>query len=86
MKIGRKNPTPKNNEFVVLLHGIMRSKTDMLPMKHYLEKPGYDTLNILYPSRKKNLEDLTNFVEEKIRNAKNYSEKILNYPPVHRSG
>jgi pimeloyl-ACP methyl ester carboxylesterase len=86
MKIERKKPAPKNGEFVVLLHGIMRSKTDMLPMKHYLEKQGYDTLNILYPSRKKNLEDLTNFVEEKIRASKNYNDDKKLHFVTHSMG
>jgi esterase/lipase len=70
----------KKNEFVVLLHGILRSKTDMLPLRNYLEKHGYETLNILYPSREKNLEDLTDFVDEKIKSAENYNSKMtLNF-------
>ena len=63
-----------NKGFVVLLHGILRSKTDMLPMLLYLKKNGYDGANILYPSRKKTLEDLTDFVEEKLRAHPGYSD------------
>lgn len=58
---------------VILLHGILRSKTDMLPMALFLKDRGYKTLNILYPSRKKTLQDLTDFVHEKIQGWKNYS-------------
>ena len=32
----------------------------------YLESKGYETLNILYPSREQNLEDLSDFVHGKI--------------------
>jgi pimeloyl-ACP methyl ester carboxylesterase len=55
-----------NKELVILLHGILRSKFDMLPMSRYLRFKGYDTINILYPSREMSLEDLTEFVHTKI--------------------
>ena len=69
------------NELVVLLHGILRSKTDMLLLNNFFEKNGYDTLNILYPSREKSLEDLTEFVHEKIQNCPHYhgTNTILNF-------
>ena len=38
----------------------------MLPLASYFEKRGYDTLNILYPSRERNLEDLRDFVDAQI--------------------
>jgi pimeloyl-ACP methyl ester carboxylesterase len=67
-------------DYVVLLHGILRSKTDMLPLAAYLKKNGYDVLNILYPSRKKSLEDLVEYIDDKIRRDKNYSpEKTLHF-------
>ena len=65
---------------VVLLHGIMRSKTDMLLLKRFLKKRGFDVANILYPSREMSLEDLTEFVAEKIHKHKHYSpDKPLNF-------
>ncbi len=68
------------NELVIFLHGILRSKTDMLPLSHYMSKQGYDTINILYPSREKSLEDLTEFVKTTIENHPDYSpEKTLNF-------
>ncbi|MDH5722341.1 MAG: alpha/beta hydrolase [Alphaproteobacteria bacterium] len=57
----------KKGETVILLHGILRSKMDMYPITKYLEGKGYDTLNILYPSRQQSLEELTNFIHEKIQ-------------------
>lgn len=53
-------------DLIILLHGILRSKTDMLPLAFYLRRHGYEALNILYPSRKKSLEELTEFIHEKI--------------------
>lgn len=71
---------PQNTEFIVLLHGILRSKIDMLPLSNYLRKNGYDTINILYPSRQKNIEDLTDFVEKEIKAAPGYNDtKTLNF-------
>ena len=71
-------------ELVVLLHGILRSKTDMLPLSRYLQKRGYETLNILYPSRKMSLEDLTSFVADKIDERRKDRQK-LNFV-VHSMG
>lgn len=56
----------KNPEIVVLLHGIFRSKLDMHPMAKFLEGKGYKAINILYPSREQSLEDLSDFVHQKI--------------------
>ena len=72
------NSQPK--DIVVLLHGILRSKTDMLMLDKFLEKRGYDTINILYPSREMPLEDLTTFITDKIENNPAYSSsKTLNF-------
>ena len=72
-------PSESPKELIILLHGILRSKTDMLPLTKHLEKRGYGAVNILYPSRKKSLEDLTDFVEEKIR----ASEHFESAPKLH---
>lgn len=57
----------QNSEIVVLLHGIFRSKLDMHPMAKFLEGKGYKTINILYPSREQNLEELSDFIHQKSR-------------------
>ena len=70
----------RHSELAILLHGILRSKTDMLALEHALKKQGYETINILYPSREQSLEDLTAFVHNKIINHAAYSpEKTLNF-------
>ncbi|MCB1591438.1 MAG: alpha/beta hydrolase [Alphaproteobacteria bacterium] len=71
--------TKEDRDLVVLLHGILRHKVDMMPMGLYLEKRGFDTLNILYPSRKQSLEDLTAFVHKKITSDPRYESA----PRIH---
>ncbi len=61
-------------ELIVLLHGILRSKTDMLLLTRFFEKNDYNTLNILYPSREQSLEDLSDFVHDKIINCPHHNE------------
>lgn len=69
-----------SQNFVVLLHGILRSKTDMLMLDNALKKQGFYTANILYPSREMSLEEITAFVNENIENHPDYSpEKTLNF-------
>lgn len=69
----------KPKELAILLHGIFRNRVDMMPMSLYLEKHGYETLNIAYPSRHQTLEDLTDFVHKKITGSLHYAEA----PRVH---
>lgn len=65
--------THEPRELVVLLHGIIRNRVDMMPMGLYLEKHGYETLNLTYPSRQQSLEDLTDFVHKKITGSPHYA-------------
>ena len=82
----KKPPAQPRNEFVVLLHGILRSKTDMLPLLNYLKKDGYSGINLLYPSRKKSLEDLTDFIHEKIIAHPDYSDDKTLHFVAHSMG
>ena len=67
-------------ELAILLHGILRSNLDMMPLEKYLSNAGYETLNIMYPSRQKSLEDLTDYIHEKIIAAPTYSKsKKINF-------
>lgn len=61
-------------DLVILLHGILRSRTDMLPLSLSLKRKGYTALNILYPSRKKSLEELTEFVRERVEAHPQYKD------------
>ena len=42
----------QNREMVVLIHGLMRSYTSMIPLRSYLEKRGYEVYFYSYPSAK----------------------------------
>ncbi len=75
-----------NKELVILLHGMLRSKTDMLLLRKFFEKRGYATLNILYPSRKQSLEELSDFVHEKIINCPSYNENTTINFVTHSMG
>lgn len=76
-------PMQQNNaqqETIVFLHGILRSKLDMYPLKKYFESKGYKTINIQYPSRKMDLGNLSTFVHERIINDPQYNDKsVLNF-------
>ncbi len=63
-------------EIVVLLHGILRSRTDMLLIERALRKADYIPINIRYPSRTMPLEELTDFVAETIKNHEDYDPDL----------
>jgi pimeloyl-ACP methyl ester carboxylesterase len=52
------SPAAVAADYVVLLHGLGRTKMTMLPLAGYLSFSGYDVVNIDYPSRKKPIGDL----------------------------
>lgn len=54
-------------ELVVLLHGIGHSELNMKGIKFALEDADYQTLNIGYPSRDKNLVELSDFLDKKLK-------------------
>lgn len=66
-------------ETVILLHGILRSRTDMIGIERAVKKAGYAPINIRYPSRTMSLEDLTEFVATAVKGHKNYNAD----GPVH---
>jgi triacylglycerol esterase/lipase EstA (alpha/beta hydrolase family) len=53
-----KNSYAEQKEIVVVLHGIFHTSWLMQPMADYLEKQGYEVLNLDYPSTKYSIEDL----------------------------
>ena len=46
------------SQWVILLHGLARTKSSMTKMETCLKQAGYSVLNLGYPSRKKNIETL----------------------------
>ncbi|NQZ14647.1 MAG: alpha/beta hydrolase [Alphaproteobacteria bacterium] len=51
-------------ELVVLLHGIARTSSSMNSIESMLQKDGYTTLNITYPSKKKDLNGLAEYLKK----------------------
>ncbi len=58
----------KNNECVVLLHGIMRSNKQMNSLKKALQKHNYKVLNVDYPSTKYDILSLSEMIWKQIQN------------------
>jgi triacylglycerol lipase len=62
-----KQPSPaKNDEYVVILHGIARSKDHMADLAEFLQQNGYHTVNINYPSTKYPLKKLSQIIQKEI--------------------
>lgn len=53
-------------DLVILLHGICRKGSSMLPVELYLKNAGYDVMNITYPANKMTLEQLTDDLHDQI--------------------
>ncbi|GJL85289.1 MAG: acetyltransferase [Micavibrio sp.] len=75
-----------SKEIIVLLHGILRSKTDMLPLTMHFKKQGFEAINILYPSREQNLEDLTEFVHAELTENEHYKDADKLHFVTHSMG
>ena len=66
-------------EIVILLHGILRSDLDMMPLALYLRQKGYEAHAIKYPSREKNLEDLTDYLHTQIEQYTGTDKPKINF-------
>lgn len=75
-----KKLTENNGDYVVLLHGIARSSKQMDKLEAYLQKQGYDVINISYPSTDYTLDELTDIIYNDI--TRNVDED----KPVHFVG
>ena len=56
-----------DGEVVILLHGLWRSLWAMDPMAKHLNQQGYHTINIPYPSFRKTIDELVDFVHEAVQ-------------------
>ena len=52
------NPIPENNEYVILLHGMARTKFSMGKLESRLSGQGYQVINDGYPSTRKPVEKI----------------------------
>ncbi len=71
---------------VVILHGILRSNMDMGLIEKRFKKSGYATLNIQYPSREQPLEELSDFVHQKITTNSGYTHQTKLFFVTHSMG
>ena len=69
-----------SSEYVVLLHGLARSKSSMAKLESHLSDKGYSVLNIAYPSRSKTIEELAGEVIPKaIERCRNNGAKKIHF-------
>ncbi len=56
----------KNSETVILLHGIFLTRWHMAPLAAFLHRQGYEVCNIGYPSTRYPIEELIEWLQQKI--------------------
>lgn len=61
---GKHESTTQIRDTVILLHGIGQNALHMKGIEYALKKQGYDVINISYPSLKKNITALTDFLHD----------------------
>lgn len=66
-------------ETVVLLHGILKSSFDMSAISYALKREGYNVVNISYPSRNLDLDQLSDYVQDILK----VSDEFNNASKVH---
>jgi triacylglycerol esterase/lipase EstA (alpha/beta hydrolase family) len=64
------------SETVVLLHGIVGARYQVWPVARMLQKLGYNTLNISYPSTKLDLQALTSWIDKKIKSEIQKADRV----------
>lgn len=67
-------------EYVVILHGIARSSSHMKRLATYLEKNGFDVINLDYPSTTYTIEELTDIINQAI------IQRVVEDKPIHFIG
>lgn len=55
-----------SGDYVVILHGVARTKTHMRKVTSCLKNAGFDVIAITYPSRRYEIAELAEFVQNKI--------------------
>src|ERR1700758_1518490 len=56
-----------NNDGVVILHGIFRTRRSMAKLTRFLEENGYKTLNLGYPSTRKSIEEIVEHIHPAVQ-------------------
>ncbi len=66
------------DDYIVLLHGIVRGNGHMKNLEKYLRKQGYDVINLNYPSTNYKLEQLGDIIQDDL------SKTLVEDKPAHR--
>ncbi len=66
-------------DYVVLLHGIARTKSSMETLQKDFELHGYDVLNMDYPSRKYSIDKLAEYIHTDISTFNRDSKKKIHF-------
>lgn len=69
-----------SGDYVVILHGITRSNKHMQKLATYLQKDGFDIINLNYPSTTNKIEDLTEIINKEI------FQRTTEKKPIHFIG
>jgi len=72
----------QDKEVVVLLHGILKSRFDMVAVATYLRNKDYDVINLSYPSRHHTLEELADYVDGEL-SKEGVADRFNNASKVH---
>ena len=76
----------KEEEIVVLLHGIGHIGLNMIAMEKVLQKEGYKTLNLTYPSLRQDIKGLGDWLAEKLQDTKTWETYERVHFVVHSMG
>lgn len=71
----------KNNDgdYVILLHGLARTSKSMNKMEKFLDKNGYNVININYPSKKKTIQEISVILDKNIKEKCTDKTKKINF-------
>lgn len=67
-----------DGDYVVILHGIARSNKHMQKLATYLQKDGFDAINLSYPSTTHKIEDLTEIINKEI-SQRTAEDKLIHF-------
>jgi len=68
------------SEYVILLHGLARTKKCMTKLEKSLVEKGFKVININYPSRKNTIEELSNsIIPQAIENCNKFGAKKIHF-------
>lgn len=68
-----------NGDYVILLHGLARTSKSMNKMEKFLEKNGYNVININYPSKKKTIQEISVILDKNIKEKCTDKTKKINF-------